>query len=54
MYLLTFEQDQELRLGVKRPGGVLDVRALAAETNAHCPLDDGCAVGGRPSGPSGT
>ncbi len=35
MHLLTFQQDQELRLGVKRPGGVLDVRAAAADTNAH-------------------
>jgi 2-keto-4-pentenoate hydratase/2-oxohepta-3-ene-1,7-dioic acid hydratase in catechol pathway len=48
MYLLTFEQDQELRLGVKRPGGVLDVRALAAETRTHTvPLTmDALLIGG--------
>jgi 2-keto-4-pentenoate hydratase/2-oxohepta-3-ene-1,7-dioic acid hydratase in catechol pathway len=35
MDLLTFKQDQELRLGVKRPGGVFDVRAVATDTQTH-------------------
>ena len=32
MRLLTFEQDGEFRLGVKRPGGIFDVRRVAADT----------------------
>lgn len=28
MYLLTFQRDQEFRLGVKLPGGILDVTAV--------------------------
>jgi 2-keto-4-pentenoate hydratase/2-oxohepta-3-ene-1,7-dioic acid hydratase in catechol pathway len=35
MYLLTFEQGGELHLGVKRPGGIFDVRAVAADTRTH-------------------
>ncbi len=35
MYVLTFKQDQELHLGVKRPGGVFDVSTVAADTQTH-------------------
>lgn len=35
MYLLTFKQDQEFRLGVKRSGGIFDVAAVAADTKTH-------------------
>jgi 2-keto-4-pentenoate hydratase/2-oxohepta-3-ene-1,7-dioic acid hydratase in catechol pathway len=31
MYLLTFHRNQELQLGVKLPGGILDVKAVAAD-----------------------
>ena len=50
MHLLTFQQDQELRLGVKRPGGVFDVRAAAADTNAHTvPLTMDALLAGGPA-----
>ena len=35
MHLLTFQQGQELRLGVQRPGGIFDVSARVAETQNH-------------------
>jgi 2-keto-4-pentenoate hydratase/2-oxohepta-3-ene-1,7-dioic acid hydratase in catechol pathway len=50
MYLLTFEQDQEFRLGVKLPGGVLDVRAVAADANAATvPLTTDALLAGGPA-----
>ncbi len=50
MYLLTFEQDQEFRLGVKLPGGVLDVRAVAADANAAAvPLTTDALLAGGPA-----
>ncbi len=50
MYLLTFEQDQEFRLGVKLPGGVLDVRAIAADANAATvPLTMDALLAGGPA-----
>jgi 2-keto-4-pentenoate hydratase/2-oxohepta-3-ene-1,7-dioic acid hydratase in catechol pathway len=50
MYLLTFQQDQELRLGVKRSGGVIDVRAAAADTKNHTvPLTMDALLAGGPA-----
>lgn len=50
MYLLTFEQDQEFRLGVKLPGGILDVRAAAADADAHTiPLTMDALLAGGPA-----
>jgi len=50
MYLLTFQQDQELRLGVKRPGGIFDVRAIAADIRPHAiPLSVEALLAGGPT-----
>jgi 2-keto-4-pentenoate hydratase/2-oxohepta-3-ene-1,7-dioic acid hydratase in catechol pathway len=35
MYLLIFKQDEELHLGVRRPGGVFDVTTAIADTGSH-------------------
>ncbi|MBN2470856.1 MAG: fumarylacetoacetate hydrolase family protein [Anaerolineae bacterium] len=50
MYLLTFKQDQEFRLGVKRSGGFFDVRAVAADTRSHTiPLTMDALLAGGPA-----
>ena len=49
MHLLTFEQDGELRLGVKRPGGIFDVRAVASETSTAIPLTMEALLAGGPT-----
>jgi 2-keto-4-pentenoate hydratase/2-oxohepta-3-ene-1,7-dioic acid hydratase in catechol pathway len=47
MYLLTFKQDQEFRLGVKRPGGIFDVMAAALGTKTYTgPLTMDALLGG--------
>jgi 2-keto-4-pentenoate hydratase/2-oxohepta-3-ene-1,7-dioic acid hydratase in catechol pathway len=50
MHLLTFKQDQELRLGVKQPGGVFDVKTIAADTESHpIPLTMDALLAGGPA-----
>jgi len=50
MYLLTFQQDRELRLGVKLPGGIFDVSAVAADPQTHpVPLTMDALLAGGPA-----
>lgn len=50
MYLLTYRQEQELRLGVKRSGGVFDVKAVAADAKTHTvPLTMEALLAGGPA-----
>jgi 2-keto-4-pentenoate hydratase/2-oxohepta-3-ene-1,7-dioic acid hydratase in catechol pathway len=50
MRLVTFEQDGELRLGVKRPGGIFDVSAVAAEAHTDAvPMTMDALLAGGPS-----
>ncbi|MBI5960465.1 MAG: fumarylacetoacetate hydrolase family protein [Chloroflexi bacterium] len=50
MYLLAFKQGQEFHLGVKRPGGIFDVRAVAEDTQTHSvPLTMDALLAGGPA-----